>query len=287
MSNKLLFACFALCSFLTACQTTERVQVSAPTDRQSMQKGYQLAQGLASCGFCHGLEPDPKSPLGGGQIVEDEYGELPATNITMTANGIFDWRDADIVNAIRSSINDEEEELSFDVHRGYEWMSDEDVYQIVAFLRVAERSDNEVERRELGLLSDMGRSLTEKRKQMQGYVPEISGRSEVARGKYLVDHVARCGICHNSEETLFNEEGYLNGGQSVKLSAPVRQAPDITQSKVYGIGSWSKKDIVRFLQKSVTPSGERIDPQSCPTGFYKNADKEDLAAIANYLKTVK
>ena len=128
--------------------------------------------------------------------------------------------------------------------------------------------------------------MFEKHRKMEGYVPNIKRTDGVQYGQYLVDHVARCGSCHNSSETVLTYGQYLAGGQTITRDDVTRSAPNITASDEYGIGSWTPEQLVHFLRSGETPDNRDIDPNFCPIPYYRAARPSDLQAMALYLRTV-
>jgi cytochrome c553 len=151
------------------CTRHEPIEVTAPTNREAIERGRELVTGIAACGFCHGETASPNALLSGGRAIIDSYGEVSAPNLTPHATGLKGWGAVDVVQAIRSGVNKEGERLSPDAHKGYAWMSDTDVYGIVAYLQTMPPIQNQVERRESGTFDGM----FEKDRTMTGYVPDI------------------------------------------------------------------------------------------------------------------
>lgn len=271
---------------LVSCSTEKEVpKPEALKSPELVAKGSALVNGLGACGFCHGLNPDPDSPLAGGRAWEDRYGRVTAPNITPSKSGLGLWTTDQIISAIRGGISKDGEPLSVEVHRGAEWISDADALAISAYLKSLPPIDNQVSRRTISFIDRNTTGFFESRRDVEGYVPEIDRRHEVEYGEYLVSHVARCTQCHNSEKTVFSGEEALAGGKDIKTDDGLKVAPGIANSTLYGVGSWSEADIVSFLRSGVTPEKREIDSRFCPVRFYARAEPSDLTAIAKYLKS--
>ena len=115
----------------------------------------------------------------------------------------------------------------------------------------------------------------------------ISSSALIARGKYLVDHVSKCGDCH----TPRGEKGqpiiskYLQGGDlGVQPIAPnpafTSIAPDISAK---GLTGWSIADLTKALQTGKRPNGEMFRP---PMPDY-TMKRRDAEAVATYLKSLR
>jgi len=272
---------------LVACGPRPTFPVPDILEPERVAYGRDLANGLAACGFCHGEQSIPGSPLSGGRVLTDSYGTVVAPNITPATSGIGEWQISEIVSALRGARGADQRHLSLEVHRGYEWMSDRDLYAIVAYLRALPAVENEVPRRSIGALARNTTGFFDRWREVRGYVPPINPQDKVAWGGYLVDHVARCGSCHDLPGGFFTGGRYLSGGQEIEIDGESRLAPDITADERLGIGSWSEAEIIYYLQTGEAPGNKFVDPTFCPTNFYARADKSDLQAIAAYLKTLR
>jgi len=249
-------------------------------------RGEMLVKSFAACGYCHGQTSSPDSPLSGGRPFVDDYGEVNAANITPSKTGIGGWTTTEIMQAVRNSVDRDGNEISQDVHYGYLWMSDEDLLSIVGYLRTLPPYENEVSRRYVSFISRNTTGFWKARKKVNGYVPSVPTRERTAYGAYLVDHVAQCGLCHNSPSTLFSGEGYLAGGKRIVRDDEEKSAPPLDGSAGSAIASWSEGDIVQYLKTGLTPSKKQVDSRFCPYNFYRNAPDTELGAVAAYLKTV-
>lgn len=282
------FALFAVCStlLLGACSTPSPEPISQPLDERYIVRGRELVAGLATCGYCHGLKSSPDSPLAGGRLQSDLYGELAAPNLTPARTGIKDWSSDAILAALRAGASEDVEIFSPEVHRGYEWMSDEDALSIVAYIKLLDPVEHEVERREVSSIDRNTVGFWVGQQAHVGYVPEINKRFSVSYGRYLVDHVARCQSCHNGQAGIISDEGYLEGGKTVRSDRGEAVAPGLGGSFTNGLGAWSEEDIVRYLRSGMTIQRKYVDPAFCPTNFYRNASETDLISIARFLKSL-
>ena len=271
---------------LAACSSDPGFQaLNLPTSGETLARGRSLFHGLAACGFCHGATSSPDALPSGGRPFYDTYGEALASNITPSKSGVAGWEVKDFVTALREGAAKDGRKLSAKAHEGMQWISDQDLLALVAYLRTAPPVDNDVPKREVDFIQRNTTGLFEGERTVKGFVPAIDPRKELEYGRYLVDHVARCGACHSSDGGVFNGVGYLEGGNTVKRESKEKIAPGITNSTTYGIGEWSEAQVVQYLQSGVSPDGKRADSEFCPINFYRLADQRDLAAIAKYLRS--
>jgi len=266
------------------CSSTVNDPLGLPTEGGEVERGRSLVKGLAACGSCHGERKTPEALLSGGSPVFDRYGEVHASNITPAQSGLGEWTPRHVISVLRGGPSRDGKQLSREVHKGYEWMSDVDLLAIVSYLRTLPPIENDVPRRKVGFIKRNTVGFFDVQREVRGHVPEIDKRQPLAYGKYLADNVARCASCHNSPGGFFTGEGYFEGGKTIQTTKGQKVAPNITNSEVYGIGAWTQEDVINYLRTGATPDGSRSDPDFCPTRFYKNAEESDLVDLARYLK---
>jgi Cytochrome c len=115
----------------------------------------------------------------------------------------------------------------------------------------------------------------------------------LARGEYLVEHVADCFGCHSDHHWDRFAIPVKNGtkGQGgfpfdAKLGVPgLVQAQNITQDKDYGLGDWTDGEILRAIREGVNRKGEALFPMM-PYEFFHSMSDEDARAIVVFLRTV-
>jgi mono/diheme cytochrome c family protein len=109
----------------------------------------------------------------------------------------------------------------------------------------------------------------------------------IKRGDYLVNTIMTCGNCHSPKGPQGDIAGkHFSGGLTWDEPPFKVTAPNITQDKATGIGTWSDADIKKLLRKGVRPDGTPIAP-IMPTGFYGIITDHDMDAIVAYLRTLK
>jgi mono/diheme cytochrome c family protein len=114
-----------------------------------------------------------------------------------------------------------------------------------------------------------------------------SSEAELARGEYLVNGIVACGNCHTPRnvDATANEEMRLAGGFLIEEPEFKAYAPNITQDRATGIGTWSDEDIMRAVREGVRPDGTVIGPPM-PIPSYRQMSDSDIRAIVAYLRTV-
>jgi Cytochrome c len=110
----------------------------------------------------------------------------------------------------------------------------------------------------------------------------------VARGKYLVEEVARCQECHTSRTATgeFDTTKWLKGGPlDIKPAGEIPKwhasAPDLTSASAL-FQRWGVDGLVKFLETAKNPRGGGADR---PMPAYK-LQHDDAVAIVAYLKSL-
>jgi len=118
--------------------------------------------------------------------------------------------------------------------------------------------------------------------------------SEASRGEYLVNLLG-CGRCHTEGYLLGNEpHGPHLAGSRVGIAYAGGEdgtppglvfAPNLTPDDETGLGTWSRRDIVRALVTGVGRDGHQRLPVM-PWPNYAALSDGDLTAIAAYLESL-
>jgi mono/diheme cytochrome c family protein len=121
-------------------------------------------------------------------------------------------------------------------------------------------------------------------------LPAWQDTDAVAYGKYLVEEVGKCQVCHTPrlESGELDKSKWLKGAvldfQPLKpVEGWHKTSPDITSgSRLFG--RWKEEGLVKFLTTGVNPNnGKPADP---PMPAYK-VTKKDAEAMVAYLKSLK
>jgi mono/diheme cytochrome c family protein len=226
--------------------------VAVPAMAGDAQRGAVLFTMAGGCG-CH--TPDGGPVGAGGRAIPTPFGKFYGTNITPDPEtGIGRWSDAEIIAAIREGNARGTVEAPVMPYTQYAGMADADVADLVAHLRTLApvRRSNQPAEVQLpfprlayrGWRLLFGPSDTP---------PAAAPTDPLARGRYVVDHVAICP----------------------------------------GIRDWSEQDIVRLLSTGMKPDMDNVqgEMEQVVDGFgggpgLAHAPDEELRSIAKYLKTV-
>jgi len=115
----------------------------------------------------------------------------------------------------------------------------------------------------------------------------------LARGRYLVVHVADCVGCHSDFHgdrfAMPIKAGTLGQGGfpfDAKLGVPgLVQAQNITQDKENGLGDWTDGEILRAMREGVNRKGDALFPMMPYESFHDMSD-EDARSVVAYLRTI-
>jgi hypothetical protein len=119
------------------------------------------------------------------------------------------------------------------------------------------------------------------------------------RGRYLVETVAFCGVCHNARDADGRmRPGMEFAGGRVMSMNEVRTVlsdippgnisavvPNITPDAETGIGRWTDSEIATAIREGRRPDGSIIGPPM-PIALYRGISDHDVTAIVTYLRTV-
>jgi len=108
----------------------------------------------------------------------------------------------------------------------------------------------------------------------------------IARGQYVVRHLAGCGSCHadpaRARDVLRGDDTVpLSGGHTWTIPPGTFRAYNITSDKETGIGALSDGQIARALRFGIGREGRALLPFMEMQGL----SDEDLTAVVSYLRT--
>lgn len=288
-----------------------RLAIISPELRARLAKeGAYIVQAVTACGSCHGADPkDPSSPLSGGKLLQDRFGEVQAANITPDKEtGIGGWGISDLKRVFRESYAPDGRPLSIDVHAQYGWLPDYEIKTITEYLLAQPAVSNALEKRMLGGFERRKYGLFSQWEELPGYVPKKDWRSPFHLGRYLATNAAGCATCHTGAEGMFSDKKILSGwgddtvradkkketswfGFGSSTEEPEAQpfplpGPNIRGNAKAGLKKWSSDDIVNYLSSGMTPEKRQITADHCPWPYFARMKDEDKAAIAKFLKSL-
>jgi mono/diheme cytochrome c family protein len=279
------------------------VEMTAPTDAQTVARGEYLFKYTLNCWTCHGSlsSNDPNEPQAGGLEFDmtevgppGGFGYVYASNITSDSEtGIGSWTDGDLVRALREGL-DPEGQILFPIMEAEWWkgISDEDILSVVAYMRSLPPVRNEVPDNRLTFAAKALIALGVVKVQPAITEPVLAPArgATVEYGEYLVYHASTCVGCHIPRDPNtgqfdltrpfagglfpFPEEGFSTIGSNL--------TPDATT----GIGDWTEVQFMTAMRIGVRPDGTVMLP-FMPWPSYNRWNEDDLRAAWLYLRTLE
>lgn len=270
---------------------SSRGELPRPPDVSAGQRIF-AATGGCTCHTNYPGEGEDAPALAGGRALETPFGVYYSSNITPDPEtGIGRWSEAEFVRAMREGLSpDGAHYFPVFPYTSFTGLRRQDLVDMKAYLDSlpAIRREN----RPPDAMFPFSWRATIAGWKLMNFTPRrIEDDPEKSalwnRGRYLVEAAAHCGECHTPRT--------LSGGldESMRLAGskegPEGQlAPNITPHEETGIGSWSKPDLVWYLETGLKPDGD--DTQGLMSEViehgYAKLPAEDLEAIAAYLATV-
>lgn len=257
---------------------------AAPALAQDLVADGRYQAVLGDCAGCH-TAPGGK-PLAGGMVLETPFGKIAVPNITPDREtGLGNWTEADFRRAMREGISPGGKRLYPAMpYPAYARMPDADIAALWAYLKTAQPVRQAVESNLLPFPYNI-RALMAGWNWLhpgpKGFAPMPGKSPEWNRGAYLVTGPGHCGACHTAKT-------FLGADRAAALTGTSLQgwfAPEITNAKPHGIGSWDADDVVAYLKsgwnRHAAATGPMVEVVENSTSQMTEAD---LKAIAVYLK---
>jgi mono/diheme cytochrome c family protein len=221
------------------------------------------------CNQCH--KPD----LSGGVLFEDPLtGRLAPSNLTAGKGGVGQaYTDEDWIRAIRHGVMKDGRAGIYMLSNLYYRMSDEDLGDMIAYLKHLPPVDNVVAPTRLGL---MGRVfLVQAEKDMlpakgidhtapRPTAPAVGVTAEY--GRYLA---GVCTLCHGVNYAGIAAEG-----------APANLTP------AGDLAHWTVDDFRTTLRTGTNPAGHALDPEQMPWKYFGQMTDDELAAVFVFLQSL-
>lgn len=274
------------------------LKIEATPER--LERGKYLANHVTVCIDCHSQRdfsyfsgPIVSGTEGrGGDRFGEEMG-FPGTFYppNLTPHHLGSWTDGEIYRAITSGVNKDGKAL-FPVMpwHNYGKMTKSDIYSIIVYLRSLEPVKYDNPKSE----ASFPMNIIMKMMPSDAVLPENVDKSNTLEyGKYLTT-AASCQDCHSQSEKGKPIPGMeFAGGMEFKTPLGTSRSANITPDKESGIGNWTKDEFVKHFQSFDPTIHPLIKVEKgefntvMPWNMYGGMKEEDLAAIYEYLRTVK
>lgn len=258
--------------------TADDATVATTTEQlardQALERGRHLVQSRYGCTECHGAD------FGGGVMIDSAaIGRLFGPNLT-TGQGsrTRDYTAADWDHAVRHGVL-ADGRTSIMPAVDFQLMSDQELSDIVTYIRAQPPVDNEVARPAAGPLGkiliatgnmELSADVIPADRPHPRYPPETAATLEFGQ------HVgAICTGCHRED---------LGGGPIPGGDPSWPPAANLTMHET-GLGAWSFDEFVTLLRQGTRPDGSAVVlPMSAVISYSKNMTDTELQALWLYLQ---
>jgi len=244
--------------------------ITIPTDQISIARGEHIAT-IRMCGYCH------TETLSGESQNLVPLATLTFPNLTAGTGGIGATNtDEDWVRAIRHGVGHDGRGLILMPSRIWYYLGDEDLGELIAYLKTLPPVDNELPRTDM---QPLGRVMLAIGPLPPGIMPNVlvinhDGPRPVTPqpgvtleyGEYLA---RTCTVCHGAQ---------FNGGY-IRADAEYL-APNLTPGGE--LRFWSEAKFITTLRTGVTPSGHQLK-KVMPWKYFGQMTDEELKAVWLYL----
>jgi len=264
-------------------------------------RGEYLVRHLVGCLDCHS-ERDwtkyagpiiPGTEGKGGEVFDEETVGVPGTLYAknITPMGIGNWTDGELIRGITTGVSKDGTAL-FPImpYQDFNYLRQEDLYSIVAYLRTLKPIQNTTPNRHL----NFPMNLIVKTIPLANYDPgkPIDKSDTIAYGEYLTT-IAGCGDCHTRLDKGVPIKGMeFAGGMAFKLPAGIVRSANITPDDETGIGKWTEEQFIQHFKSFSSDSSHNIHVESnqyntvMPMASFAGITEGDLGAMYSYLKTL-
>ncbi len=264
-------------SRLTRVYEIPEEQVSIPTDAASIENGKHIFQ-FRGCEACHGEN------LQGMVYLDDPaVGKVISSNLTTGKGGVgSEMSDEDWVRAIRHGVRPDGTGYLFMPSTEFYYLSDEDLGDVIAYMKSVEPADNELPASEISFVGRIVMTLVKEitfvpaelipHNAARLAAPEVGTTPEY--GAYLAQS---CHVCHGLT---------MSGGVIPGLPADWPPAPNITFGGGSALPTWTEDDFINTMRTGKTPMGKELRAQYMPWNSYKFMSDDELKAVWAYLQSL-
>jgi cytochrome c553 len=264
-------------------------------------RGKYLATSVTVCMDCHSKRdwtkfsgPLVPGTLGqGGERFDQKLG-LPGVFISknITPHGISRYTDGELLRVITTGVNKEGNAMfPLMPYTYYGRMDLEDIYSIITYVRSIAPIDNTIDQSQPDFPMNFIINTIPQPAQHQKR-PDKSDK--LAYGAYMINATA-CAECHTqvNKGQIIPELKYGGGREFPFSDGSIVRSANITPDGETGIGKWTEELFIQKFRVYADSNyvSERVKAGEfnswMPWTMYAQMDRDDLAAIFHYLKTVK
>lgn len=248
---------------------TEYINIEIPDDSASIARGDHLLS-VHACKDCHA--PD----LGGKIMINNFFvGRYTTSNLTRGKGGLpVDYNDQDWLQALKHGVDKQRKPLIGMPSNESTQIPDEDLADIIAYLKSHPPVDNELEKIKIGplmrILAAFGAVELFPAEQIDHKIAYIEKPKTEVSVEYGATMAINCFGCHKEN---------LQGGPSpLPDHAP---APNI--SSTGRVGQWTEEQFLQTLKTGITPDGHSLKNEEMPWERFRDYSDVELKAIRVYL----
>jgi mono/diheme cytochrome c family protein len=260
--------------------------LAAEPSEETIEHGKALVV-AGDCASCH--TADPAKPFAGGKRIDTPFGAIYSPNLTPDhETGIGAWSDQDFYNALRFGIDpDGSRYYPAFPYPNFTKLTRPDILAIRAYLATLTPFSNEAPPPSLRFPLNFRVVM-----RLWNYLffrpgilePDQQKGTEWNRGRYLVEGLGHCGVCH-TPKNLFgaDKRGRAFGGGMVGGWF----APRLDAAERSGLNSWSVDDIAEYLSSGRNGKSHADGPMAeVVVNSTSKMSDADIRAIAVYLKSL-
>ena len=280
-----ILAGLLLCTALAVPESHAQLKLQAAPEpaAEDIARGKALTE-AGDCASCH--TADPAKPFAGGKRIDTRFGGIYTPNLTPDREtGLGAWSDDEFYRALRFGVaRDGSRYYPAFPYPNFTKLTRQDILAIRAYLATLTPVSNTAPAPEL-------RWPFNYRVVMRGWnwlffkpgilMPDQQKSAAWNRGRYLVEGVAHCGVCH-TPKNMFGADRRgekFAGGMAQGTHAPRLDATEP------GLKSWSVEEITAYLQSGRNGKKQAGRLMSeVVTNSTSKMSEGDVRAIAVYLK---
>lgn len=297
-----VFVYFKSNEHLTRTYELPEETVAIPTDQTSIERGHHIFQ-FRGCEACHSSGgslalaetdqtldshlslPSQDAPRMEGHVYLDDpaIGKVNASNLTSGKGGVGgQYTDQTWVRAIRHGVRYDGTPLLFMPSTEFYFLSDQDLADVIAYVKSAPPVDHEMPRSTLSWTGKIVMTLVPTitfipaeiipHNAPRPLAPEVGATPEY--GEYLT---YSCKVCHGLT---------MSGGPIPGFPSSWPATPNLTFGEGSVLPSWNEEGFMNTLRTGVTPKGRKLRGQYMPWGSYKFMNDMELRAVWDYLKSL-
>ena len=256
----------------------------------NIERGSYIAM-ASGCKNCHSIPGNPD--YSGGEKLETSFGQLYAPNITPHIhNGIGKWTIQQFSRAVKKGISPKGTPYypAFP-YTHYSLMAKEDLENLYHYFMSLPPANLKSKEHNLYFPFNLRFLLWIWRwlyiEDTSQIVISISKKYE--RGKYLIEGLGHCGVCHTQRNILGGSISSLNlAGSLYRINNKIITVPNITTHKTMGIGNWDKDDIIWFFKTGLLVDGDTVSGKmgDIIDESISSLSTYDIDSMATYLKSL-